>query len=656
MIKQNAVAALGEAALVQPARWRDALAANDRLKLALTVLQVAAAHAAAPEHGAVDLAQDIAAAGIRDRDDAAWWRELPARAQSGEGGLMLPDLDRFARQLGEDLATMARPVLDDADHDPAWAPRIAHWQASVAALPGHLLDDSRLAQLTRGKRESGDSLHLLVMDLHKALNRLAARLQGEDIAGAHVWGLGEGDGAHGELDRARITAFMQGLSRTRHLKGEHPGLDTSATRDGSRLLIQNDIGTNDAHVLVLQLDGLALALTYSDLHRARFGFFQRLLAEIGGQWSEVALRTQADLNQGEAYAVGTARWQASDEAALQATLAAVGARIVFLIDWNRARKRLLAFVGKDDAVAVLDEAARRECGHMAWLAAGGDRLLWEAMAAQGEGVFRLGDRLHDVLGAEASREWLLSVMALAASGAARGQPAAWVADEARLLLAQRLRIHGGAGGFGQLLREHAAWCHALAQGLRDALAHGAARHPRAAAALAARAQTWERRADEQVEQARARAERFPVTASADAELLHAADDIADALEEACFVLSLAAEARADGWGPRTSAALQALADAVLSAVQEHVKAASLVGQDGTARADDALDALWQVVQAERQCDALLRTTRRALVHEARDAVALATGTDLASALERASDHLLNIGHALRRRMLAARLQ
>lgn len=656
MIKQNAVAALGEAALVQPARWRDALAANDRLKLALTVLQVAAAHVAAPEQGAVDLAQDIAAAGIRDRDDAAWWRELPARAQSGEGGLMLPDLDRFARHLGEDLATMARPVLDDADHDPAWAPRIAHWQASVAALPGHLLDESRLAQLTRGKRESGDSLHLLVMDLHKALNRLASRLQGEDIAGAHVWGLGEGDGRHGELDRARITAFMQGLSRTRHLKGEHPGLDTSATRDGSRLLIQNDIGTNDAHVLVLQLDGLALALTYSDLHRARFGFFQRLLAEIGGQWSEVALRTQADLNQGEAYAVGTARWQASDEAALQATLAAVGARIVFLIDWNRARKRLLAFVGKDDAVAVLDEAARRECGHMAWLAAGGDRLLWEAMAAQGEGVFRLGDRLHDVLGAEASREWLLSVMALAASGAARGQPAAWVADEARLLLAQRLRIHGGAGGFGQLLREHAAWCHALAQGLRDALAHGAARHPRAAAALAARAQTWERRADEQVEQARARAERFPVTASADAELLHAADDIADALEEACFVLSLAAEARADGWGPRTSAALQALADAVLSAVQEHVKAASLVGQDGTARADDALDALWQVVQAERQCDALLRTTRRALVHEARDAVALATGTDLASALERASDHLLNIGHALRRRMLAARLQ
>lgn len=656
MIKQNAVAALGEAALVQPARWRDALAANDRLKLALTVLQVAAAHVAAPEQGAVDLAQDIAAAGIRDRDDAAWWRELPARAQSGEGGLMLPDLDRFARHLGEDLATMARPVLDDADHDPAWAPRIAHWQASVAALPGHLLDESRLAQLTRGKRESGDSLHLLVMDLHKALNRLASRLQGEDIAGAHVWGLGEGDGRHGELDRARITAFMQGLSRTRHLKGEHPGLDTSATRDGSRLLIQNDIGTNDAHVLVLQLDGLALALTYSDLHRARFGFFQRLLAEIGGQWSEVALRTQADLNQGEAYAVGTARWQASDEAALQATLAAVGARIVFLIDWNRARKRLLAFVGKDDAVAVLDEAARRECGHMAWLAAGGDRLLWEAMAAQGEGVFRLGDRLHDVLGAEASREWLVSVMALAASGAARGQPTAWVADEARLLLAQRLRIHGGAGGFGQLLREHAAWCHALAQGLRDALAHGAARHPRAAAALAARAQTWERRADEQVEQARARAERFPVTASADAELLHAADDIADALEEACFVLSLAAEARADGWGPRTSAALQALADAVLSAVQEHVKAASLVGQDGTARADDALDALWQVVQAERQCDALLRTTRRALVHEARDAVALATGTDLASALERASDHLLNIGHALRRRMLAARLQ
>jgi uncharacterized protein Yka (UPF0111/DUF47 family) len=654
MIKQDAVAALGQAALVRPARVREALKANDRLKLALTVLQAAATQAAAPEPPPVDLTHEIAAAGIHEREDVRWWRELPGRAQVGEQGLVLPDLDRLVRHLGHDLDTMARPVLEDGAADAPWAERVARWQERLQSLPGQPLDTATLAALTRGRRDAGDSLHLLVMDLHKALNRLAALLHGEDVDGAHAWGLPPGDTAQGAADRIRLAAFMRGLARTRHLKGEHPGLDTSATRDGERLLIQNDIGTNDAHVLVLQVEGLALSLTYSDLHRTRFTFFQQLLAEAGALWSDVASRSHAGLNEGVPYHVGTARWEAADEAALQATLEAVGARIVFLIDWNRARKRLRAFVGKEDAIAVLTAAAHRECGHMAWLVAGGERLVWDAMAAQGEGVFRLGDRLEDVLGAAAARDWLLDLLGMASAGASRGQPAAWVADEARLLLARSLRHRAGVGGVGSPLQEHAAWCHALAQGVRDALAHGAARLPHAAATLATRAKQWERRADELVEQARQRAERHPATAGADAELLHAADDIADALEEACFVLSVAAEARPDGWGPRTTAALQALADAVLSAVQEHVKAVTIVGQDIASAADDALDALWHVVQAERQCDELLRAARRALAHEAKDAVAWTTGNEVATALEKASDHLLAVGHTLRRRTLLTR--
>lgn len=656
MIKQEAVAALGQEALVRPARVREALKANDRLKMALTVIQAAAAQAGAPEQTAVDLAHEIAAAGIHEREDVRWWRELPARAQAGERGLLLPDLDRLARHLGVDLATMARPVLDDGDADAPWAARVNRWLEHLQGLPARPLDADALGDLTRGHRDEGDSLHLLVMDLHKALNRLAAQLHGEDVDGAHAWGLDSGNSPAGAADRARLSAFMRGLARTRHLKCGHPGLDTSATRDGERLLIQNDIGTNDAHVLVLQVQGLALSLTYSDLHHNRFMFFQQLLAEAGAVWSEVASRTHPGLNKGKAYHVGTARWEAADESALQTALAAVGARIVFMIDWNRARKRLLPFVGKEDAIAVLTAAAHRECGHMAWLLAGGERLVWDAMAAQGEGVFRLGDRLDDVLGAPAARDWLLALLELAATGAARGQPAAWVADEAQLLLARALRHPTGGSGIGSPLQEHAAWCHALAQGLRDALAHGAARHPKAAAALAVRAKQWERRADELVEQARHRAERHHATAGGDADLLHAADDIADALEEACFVLSLAAEARPDGWGPRTTAALQSLADAVLSAVQEHVKAVTIVSQDSASAADEALDALWHVVQAERQCDELLRAARRALAREAKDAVAWATGNELAAALEKASDHLLAVGHALRRRTLATRPQ
>ncbi len=49
-----------------------------------------------------------------------------------------------------------------------------------------------------------------------------------------------------------VAAFMRGVDRTRALKFNHPGLETSAVRSGSRLVIQNDIGTTDAHIVVIR--------------------------------------------------------------------------------------------------------------------------------------------------------------------------------------------------------------------------------------------------------------------------------------------------------------------------------------------------------------------------------------------------------------------
>jgi uncharacterized protein Yka (UPF0111/DUF47 family) len=91
---------------------------------------------------------------------------------------------------------------------------------------------------------------------------------------------------------------------------------------------------------------------------------------------------------------------------------------------------------------------------------------------------------------------------------------------------------------------------------------------------------------------------------------------------------------------------------VLAAVQEHVKAVAIVA-GGAADAGEAIDVLWRVVQAERHCDELLRGARRALAREARDAVALTLGNELAASLEEASDLLLVVGYSLRRRTLAA---
>jgi uncharacterized protein Yka (UPF0111/DUF47 family) len=625
--------------LLLPAWVKAALAANDRLKVYLTVLQSACAHAAHPDRELPDLSGELDAAGVR----GAWPRELIAGARTIDDDFLLPMLPQLAQALREDLAVMARPVLEETGAGPeatGIAARVRHWLDTLAALPADRLAAGQVDALAHARHGGADSLHLLVMDLHRKINRLSGQLADAQIDGAHVWQLGP-------LDAPRVAAFMRGLNRTAPLKFDHPGLDTAATRDGERLLLQNDIGTSDAHVLVLQAEDRAIRLTYSDLHSARLAFFQCLLAPYGAQWSVVDTRRSAALNAGEAFSVATARFDCADEAALQAALEGIASRIVFLIDWNRARKRLQNFVGKDAAIAVLARAAEREVGHRAWLQVGGERLVYGAMQAVGEGAFRIGDRLDEVLGEADARAFLDEVLQLACRALRNRQPAALVADETRLLLAQCVRRRSGEF---ELLAEHAAYCHALAQAISDGLAHGVERDAPAAARLAERSKSWERRADHLVMQAREQAERQPRWRPY-ARLAEQSDDVADALEEAAFLLGLIAGRHHDGWDQAVHEVLMRLAATVLQATQDHVRALAIartLGAASEAGDNDAfLGATWRVLQAERQCDALLREARRVILGSVRDAASLMLANDLAAALEAASDGLLTTGYALR---------
>jgi uncharacterized protein Yka (UPF0111/DUF47 family) len=666
MQKSDAVAAMGPSTLLLPAWIKAALAANDRLKLYLTVLQAAASHAEHPESEPLDLGRETAAAGAEGR----WLRDVPAACSRVNGAFLVPELRRLAQRLAEDLGVMARPLLEVHPRDDGPGARVKHWLDWLATIgsqkcDGEMLTTDQLRLLTDGKRETkhegkrgrdhdshdfdSDSFHLLVMDLHKQLNHLAGSLSNEEIGGAHVWQLQP-------ADRPHVEAFMRGLNRTAPLKFDHPGLDTAATRDGKRLLLQNDIGTNDAHVLVVQVEARSISLNYSDLHRPRFEFFQTLLAQFGAKWADTQSKVDAALNEGHAYTFGTAQFECANDAALDKTLEGIGSRIVFLIDWNRARKRLLPFVGKADAINVLREVARLDAGHMAWLKAGGEQIIFAAMQAAGEGAFRIGDRLDTVLGTEDARAFLVEVLCLASKALLAGQPAALVADETRMLLARRMRQRSSEF---DLIDEHAAYCHALAQAVSDGLAHdvtatgGKGDHKtssKAARTLAARAKVWERQADHLVMQARDHTQRQRRWQPF-ARLLELSDDIADALEEAAFLMSLIAEDHRQGWNAEVHQILSRLAQSVLSATQEHIKALAIARRLGagsdTTDSDAFLAASWNVLRSERECDELLRTARRTILASIRDAAALMLANDLAIALELASDRLLVAGYALR---------
>jgi len=224
---------------------------------------------------------------------------------------------------------------------------------------------------------------------------------------------------------------------------------------------------------------------------------------------------------------------------------------------------------------------------------------------------------------------------------------ALVADETRMLLAQQVRQRGSEF---ELLAEHAAYCQTLAQAVSDGLAHGIENSHKDAQTLAAHAKAWERRADHLVMQAREQAERQPRWRPF-ARLAEQADDVADALEEAAFLISLIADHHVSGWNAQVRDVLARLAATVLQATQDHVKALAIArgfGADSAAVDNDAfLAATWRVLQAERACDALLREARRVILATLRDAPALMLANDLACALESASDHLLNAGYALR---------
>jgi uncharacterized protein Yka (UPF0111/DUF47 family) len=634
MEKTDVVAALGQRKLLLPAWIKAALAANDRLKFALTALQAAAAHAADGAGTPLDLRRDYAAA----RVDAPWMLKMQETAWSEAGVLHLPDLPRLAASLRDDIRLMARP-LEDSGCDAELA-RMESWCRWLGQLDAGTLDAAQLAALTSGRRGGEDTFHILVMDLHKNLNRLAADLSDETVDGAHVWQL-EAD------DRLRVAAFMNGLNRTKKLKFDHPGLDTAATRDGTRLLIQNDIGTNDVHVLVIQVEELAITLTYSDLHERRFAFFRDLLAEIGAQWSDVGARRSAGLNAGGDYVVGTARFDCADTRALDAALAALGARIVFLIDWNRARKRLNRLVGKSLAIAVLAETSRREVGHMGWLKAGAEQIVFDAMEAHSPDHFRIGDRLDTVLGETGAREFLAEALALSSEAMQAGQTPALIADQIRLLLSRHVGRHRDEFA---LLGEHAAFCHALAEGIRDALAHGHEADLAAARKLAERAKTWERKADHLVIRLRDQAAGNPRWLPF-LHLIEMADDAADALEEAAFILSLIAEDHDQGWNPELRATLGGLADRVLQAAQDHVRTVAIartLGEASLARdQDEFLAACWRVVDAEKACDAMTREARRLFARHVTDAAALMLGNDFAAALEASTDALLRTGYGMR---------
>jgi uncharacterized protein Yka (UPF0111/DUF47 family) len=627
--------------MLLPARVVEGLAANDRAKARLSAFQAVAKQATHPAEEPDDLSAECASAGL---DASAIHSMVTAARATTPGRITAPGLARLIRSLFEDVGAMVAAVMagDEIAGSPA-ANRLAALQARLSAEYDEI-EVARIAELS-ALPEGADSLHRLVMDLHKALNRLSAACAQEDVAGAR---------AHGLLpeDRPIVEAFMRGVDRTRDLKFDHPGLDTTVARSGPRLVIQNDIGATDAHVVVVTVEALNITVTYTDIHRARAGFFVALFDRFAVKWSGLGQQRAKGLAEGDAFYLITGRYQADTDKIREAFLEAVGMSLVFLIDWNKARKSLRHLVDGRSATRLLDWAARHQIGHRAYLEYGGSDLVAAAIRHAAPTRIGFGEQLAAVLGHDIAVDFLKSVLRTATEGLQHGRSSRLVRDVIETELVRHLDRTDRA--MLTIVIRQLGLAHDIAVNIASEVADRAMEPATGGgvpeeSTLALRARRVEEKADQIAVDARMIAQRTNAGAII-VQLIDTAEQTVDELEQAAFVASLA-PAVID---QKFLAPLAELADAAVQgteAAASGIDAATEVAEGRRADVDDAFEATRRLIDIEHAADDAERRIT-GLVLSKGDANGGICILELARTIERATDRLARVGHLLREHVMA----
>lgn len=630
-MKAQILEAIGETGFERPAQLNAALAANDRLKYYFSLLQMALAHADHPEQPADTLQHERLSCGINDPG----LDNVVTSTQREDAFYHIPNCSKVLQQITQDVRIMATPVLASSPRA-GFKDRLERLVGAVPKCQDDGITGDAVGAITQAGPGKGDSLHQLVMDLHRALNTMQAEIAEEHLDGAAVYGIKD-------ADRPLIAAFMAGLNRTAPLKFSHPGLATTATRAGQKLVIQNDIGETDAHVIVIHVDGMTVEITCSDVHPERLQFLRDMLKSYAVSWGKDRASQTPSLAAGTSFYLATGRFTAKDEANLRTYLEFLGSRLVFLIDWNRARKQLREFLRGDQRTALLAWAAQAEVGHRGFLELGGARLINQAVEAAGGSAMHFGDRLCDVLGDEAAQSFVQFVFRAATEGLRDHQSPTLIHDRVRT----ELQTHFASEGTRllQLAGDHAGMIFEIATLVRDGIHEiGSSSDGISYQRLANQARRLEHEADQLVAAAREAVRRRPEYTPL-FRLVEAADDAADELEEAAFLLELLAESKADG---EALQALETLADLLVEGTEEWVKALSDaahgytpggVAPGGRGEADDFLIAIDRLSEVEHSADDAERALIHATVQHARDFRQLHIYSEMGRSLESAADAL-----------------
>lgn len=656
---------IGERGLLLPELISRGLAANDRLKFYLTLLQTAHVHAQAPGQQVPNLRSEREASGISDPS----LDEVVGASRMVTGSTVyIPGVASIVEHVLGDARHMVEPIAaaaawrgDLAERAALYARRLDEQAARAPACTDDQISATTIETFTKLPGNGHDSMHQLVMDLHWELNRLQASVSVEVIDGAHAYGLGDSD-------RRLVRAFMKGINETAPLKFDHPGLETTATRDGDHLSIQNALGATDGHVVVVHVAGPAVTLIYTDVRRARAKFVRDLLAAHKVTWSTDghgqntegnAQNTEGNGQKADGngrstdgngrstggFDVNVGSYTAADDEGLERFLSHLGSRLVFLIDWTRARKRLSRVVKKSDATELLKWAADNNIGHEAFLKAGDVKLIHNALDRAAPTQIHYGARLDEILGRDAAKRFLMSVLRIASAGVARRSSPRLIDDEIEAELMMYLQRSDRS--FLGAIADHAMVVAGIVEWIRRAIAQ-LKRHERVdGSQAAALLKSWKIDADAIIRRTWRAIDSVEHGAQL-RRLLSQGDKAVRALQEAAFILTLVPTGIDGG----VADLLDQLADLASRAVTEYIRCLEDARDlsRGAARPDleRFLVTVDRLVNLEDSCDEAERAIReRVLRGPSTDFREVYVLSELTRGLDRATDSVVQSGLLVR---------
>jgi uncharacterized protein Yka (UPF0111/DUF47 family) len=374
-------------------------------------------------------------------------------------------------------------------------------------------------------------------------------------------------------------------------------------------------------------------------------FFTGLLRDFPVQWSGLDRKSAADLGDDEAFYLVTGRYPADDRR--DAFLEAIGASLVFLIDWNRARKLLQTVVSKGGAVEVLDWAARNRIGQRGFLEMGGGELLASAVRRAAPNRIGFGERLDHALGRDAAVDFLKTVLRVSTEALLAGSSVRLARDRVEADLIRHLQRVDTAL-LATVMRQ-SGLAREIATGIANCITEQQAGRSSDRAALASRARRIEEKADRIATEVRGEIARLDAGHAING-LVDRIEEAIDELEQAAFVVSVM---------PRqvAPALLEPLARICATVVRgaeaaaAGIAAAADVPEGQRVDSEDALAAVGRLIDAEHDADAAEREVTALVMQGEFDLKTALSVLDLARTLERATDRLAGFGHFLRGHVL-----